>query len=110
MSNQISQDEINSILWKACDTFRGTIDPSEYKIYILVILFVKYISDQYAGRRDALLEVPAGARFSDMVALKGDKEIGDKINKLIQKIVSANEVLQGIAFPDSVAKCLIRNS
>ena len=43
--NAISQDEINSILWKACDTFRGTVDPSEYKNYILVMLFLKYISD-----------------------------------------------------------------
>lgn len=45
MSEQINQDEINSILWRACDTFRGTIDPAFYKDYILVMLFVKYISD-----------------------------------------------------------------
>ena len=45
MPDQFNQDEINSILWKACDTFRGTVDPSEYKNYILVMLFVKYISD-----------------------------------------------------------------
>jgi type I restriction-modification system DNA methylase subunit len=42
---QISQEEINAILWRACDTFRGTVDPSEYKNYILVMLFLKYISD-----------------------------------------------------------------
>ena len=41
----ISQYEINAILWKACDTFRGTVDPSEYKNYILVMLFLKYVSD-----------------------------------------------------------------
>ncbi|PJF33654.1 MAG: type I restriction endonuclease subunit M, partial [Phototrophicales bacterium] len=41
----INQDEINAILWKACDTFRGTVDPAEYKNYILVMLFLKYISD-----------------------------------------------------------------
>ncbi|MGW8179704.1 MAG: type I restriction-modification system subunit M N-terminal domain-containing protein, partial [bacterium] len=45
LSSPISQDEINSILWKACDTFRGTVDPSEYKNYILVMLFLKYVSD-----------------------------------------------------------------
>jgi type I restriction enzyme M protein len=45
MSDTINQDEINNILWKACDTFRGTVDPAEYKNYILVMLFVKYISD-----------------------------------------------------------------
>ncbi|MFI4874189.1 MAG: type I restriction-modification system subunit M N-terminal domain-containing protein, partial [Blastopirellula sp. JB062] len=41
-SATVSQTEINGILWKACDTFRGTVDPSEYKNYILVMLFVKY--------------------------------------------------------------------
>lgn len=51
---QISQEEINAILWKACDTFRGTIDPSEYKNYILVMLFVKYISDVWQDHYDAL--------------------------------------------------------
>ena len=45
MSDTINQQEINQILWRACDTFRGTVDPSEYKNYILVMLFVKYISD-----------------------------------------------------------------
>lgn len=44
-SQIISQEEINGILWRACDTFRGTVDPSEYKNYILVMLFLKYISD-----------------------------------------------------------------
>ena len=50
--NPINQDEINAILWKACDTFRGTIDPSEYKNYILVMLFVKYVSDVWFDHRD----------------------------------------------------------
>ncbi|MDX2139590.1 MAG: type I restriction-modification system subunit M N-terminal domain-containing protein, partial [Chloroflexota bacterium] len=52
----INQDEINSILWRACDTFRGTIDPSEYKNYILVMLFVKYISDVWLDHYDALMQ------------------------------------------------------
>jgi type I restriction enzyme M protein len=43
--NNINQDDINSVVWKACDTFRGVIDPSEYKNYILAFLFVKYLSD-----------------------------------------------------------------
>ena len=53
MNGQISQDEINAILWRACDTFRGTVDPAEYKNYILVMLFVKYISDAWRDHYDA---------------------------------------------------------
>ena len=52
MSNSLNQDEINAILWKACDTFRGTIDPSEYKNYILVMLFLKYVSDVWFDHRE----------------------------------------------------------
>ena len=71
------------------------MDASQYKDYVLVLLFVKYVSDKYAGQKDALLEVPKGGSFADMVALKGDKEIGDKINKIIAKLASANS-LQGV--------------
>ena len=53
MPDAISQDEINGILWRACDTFRGTVDPSEYKNYILVMLFVKYVSDVWRDRYEA---------------------------------------------------------
>lgn len=45
MTDTVSQDEINGILWRACDSFRGTVDPSEYKDYILTMLFVKFVSD-----------------------------------------------------------------
>ena len=55
-SSPISQDEINNILWKACDTFRGTVDPSEYKNYILVMLFVKYISDVWQDHFDEFMQ------------------------------------------------------
>lgn len=54
-SETVSQAEINGILWKACDTFRGAVDPSEYKNYILVMLFVKYISDVWQDHYDALV-------------------------------------------------------
>lgn len=61
----------------------------------LAMSFLKYVSDKYAGQPDALIEVPQGGSFQDMVALKGDKEIGDKINKIIAKLAEAND-LKGV--------------
>src|SRR3989454_2690456 len=90
----IKKSELYSSIWKSCDELRGGMDASQYKDYVLVLLFVKYVSDK-AGQKDALLEVPKGGRFADMVALKGDKEIGDKINKIIGKLADANE-LKGV--------------
>ena len=82
----IKKSELYSSLWQSCDELRGSMDASQYKDYVLVLLFVKYVSDKYAGQKDAMVEIPKGGSFSDMVALKGDKEIGDKINKIIAKI------------------------
>ena len=91
----IKKSELYSSLWESCDELRGGMDASQYKDYVLVLLFVKYVSDKYAGQKDALLDVPPGGRFSDMVVLKGDKEIGDKINKIIGKLAEANN-LKGV--------------
>ncbi|MDK9716552.1 MAG: type I restriction-modification system subunit M [Trichlorobacter sp.] len=91
----IKKSELYSSLWKSCDELRGGMDASQYKDYVLVLLFVKYVSDKYAGQPDALIEVPDGGRFADMIALKGDKEIGDKVNKIIGKLAEANE-LKGV--------------
>jgi type I restriction enzyme M protein len=91
----IKKSELYSTLWKSCDELRGGMDASQYKDYVLVLLFVKYVSDKYAGQKDALIEVPKGGGFADMVALKGDKEIGDKINKIISKLADAND-LKGV--------------
>jgi len=91
----IKKSELYSSLWKGCDELRGGMDASQYKDYVLVLLFVKYVSDKYSGQKDALLDVPTGGRFSDMVALKGDKEIGDKLNKVISKLAEAND-LKGV--------------
>src|SRR5258708_34654560 len=71
------------------------MDARQYKDYVLVLLFVKYVSDKYAGQKDALLGVPVGGRFADMVALKGTKDIGDKINQIIAKLAEAND-LKGV--------------
>lgn len=91
----VKKSEIYSSLWKSCDELRGGMDASQYKDYVLVLLFVKYVSDKYHGKPDALIEVPKGGGFADMVALKGDKEIGDKINKIIAKLAEAND-LKGV--------------
>lgn len=91
----LKKSELYSSLWRSCDELRGGMDASQYKDYVLVLLFVKYVSDKYAGDPDALIEVPTGGSFADMVAAKGDKEIGDKINKIIGRLADANESLKG---------------
>jgi type I restriction enzyme M protein len=91
----IKKSELYGSLWKSCDELRGGMDASQYKDYVLVLLFVKYVSDKYAGQPDALIEVPEGGSFADMVVFKGDKEIGDKINKIIARLAEAND-LKGV--------------
>ncbi|MBI2838540.1 MAG: N-6 DNA methylase [Acidobacteria bacterium] len=91
----LKKSELYSSLWKSCDELRGGMDASQYKDYVLVLLFVKYVSDKYAGQPNALLDVPPGGGFADMVTLKGDKEIGDKMNKIIAKLAEAND-LRGV--------------
>ena len=91
----IKKSALYSSLWKSCDELRGGMDASQYKDYVLILLFIKYVSDKYAGDPDALIDVPAGGSFSDMVAAKGDKEIGDRINKIIGRLADANDSLKG---------------
>jgi type I restriction enzyme M protein len=81
----IKKSELYSSLWESCDKLRGAggMDASQYKDYVLTMLFVKYVSDKYAGNAMSLIEVPQGASFEDMVALKGQPDIGDRINKEI---------------------------
>ncbi len=97
----IKKSELYSSLWQSCDELRGGMDASQYKDYILVLLFIKYISDKYANLPYAPITVPAGARFQDMVALKGTPGIGDAINKkIIGPLVNANQQLSQSDFPD----------
>ena len=91
----LKKSELYSSLWKSCDELRGGMDASQYKDYVLVLLFFKYVSDKYAGDPNALIDVPDGGGFADMVAAKGDKEIGDTLNKVIGKLADANDVLKG---------------
>ncbi len=91
----VKKSEIYSSLWASCDALRGGMDASQYKDYVLVLLFVKYVSDKYAGDPNGLIEVPPGGSFADMVALRGDKDIGEKINIIIAKLAEAND-LKGV--------------
>jgi type I restriction enzyme M protein len=90
----IKKSELYSSLWKSCDELRGGMDASQYKDYILVLLFVKYVTDKY-GQKDSVLEVPKGASFEDMIALVNKADIGEKINKIIAKLADAND-LRGV--------------
>lgn len=110
MSDNISQDEINQILWRACDTFRGTVDPAEYKNYILVMLFVKYISDLWRDRYDQLLaqydgdqervqramryekfNLPEDSDFASLYNQRNADNLGEIINVALDAIEEANK-------------------
>src|SRR5665811_373014 len=96
----LRKSDLYSSLWKSCDELRGGMDASQYKDYILTLLFVKYVSDKAKGDKNSLIDVPTGGSFDDMVALKGDKEIGDKINKIIAKLAEANDLQKVIDLAD----------
>lgn len=85
----LKKSDLYSSLWRSCDQLRGGMDASQYKDYVLTLLFVKYVSDKYGGR-DGLIEVPESGSFADMVAAKGDKEIGDRMNKIVGRLAEAN--------------------
>jgi len=95
----VKKSELYSTLWKCCDELRGGMDASQYKDYVLVILFVKYISDK--SRSDAAfdIEIPEDCYFEDFVALKGNPNIGEEINKKMQKLAEANQ-LEGVFVAD----------
>jgi type I restriction enzyme M protein len=99
----IKKSELYSSLWASCDELRGGMDASQYKDYVLFMLFIKYVSDKYADSDDFAppVTIPAGASFKDMIALKGRSDIGDKINtQVIAPLVNANSRLARSDFPD----------
>lgn len=88
----IKKSEIYSSLWESCDELRGGMDASLYKDYVLTLLFVKYVTDRFAGDRFAEIEIPEGGSFNDMIEAKGKSDIGDRINKIIAKLAEANKL------------------
>jgi len=97
----LKKSELYSFLWSSCDELRGGMDASQYKDYVLSLLFIRYISDKYADVPYAPITVPKGSSFDDMVALKGTPDIGDQINKkIIAPLAKANQQLSQADFPD----------
>lgn len=87
----IKKNELYSSLWASCDKLRGGMDASQYKDYILTLLFVKYVTDKFQGVKYADITVPEGGSFDDLVALKGNKNIGEEMDKVIAKLAEAGE-------------------
>ncbi len=100
----IKKSELYSSLWAGADSLRGGMDASEYKNYVLNLLFLKYISDKARNNSFSEIEVPQGCFYEDILALEGDKEIGDKLNKIIAKIAERNDlkgVIDSVDFNDN---------
>lgn len=95
----IKKSELYSTLWKCCDELRGGMDASQYKDYVLVILFVKYISDKSRNDSNFMIDIPAGCYFEDFVALKGHANIGEEMNKKMAALSEANQ-LDGVFIAD----------
>jgi type I restriction enzyme M protein len=99
----IKKSQLYSSIWSACDELRGGMDASQYKDYVLVLLFVRYVSDKYAGKSNQLVEIPDGGSFADLIKLKGKPDIGEGINKVLSKLAEANGlhgVIDAVDFND----------
>ena len=97
----LKKSELYSSLWSSCDALRGGMDATQYKDYVLSLLFIKYVSDKYVGQPFAPVTVPEGSSFRDLAELKGKPDIGDQINKkIVAPLAAANQQLSQSDFPD----------
>lgn len=94
----VKKSELYSLLWEACNKLRGGVEPARYKDYVLVLLFFKYVSDRYKGQPFAEFTISQGASFEDLIAAKGKSDVGERVDKIIQKFLEDNR-LQG-SLPD----------
>jgi len=92
----VKKSQLYSSIWESCNKLRGGMDSSQYKDYVLVILFIKYVSDKAKADPKSLIYVPEGSSFDDMLLLKGQADIGDKINKQIVGRIAEENDLKGI--------------
>ena len=90
----VKKSELYSVLWEACNTLRGGVEPARYKDYVLVLLFFKYVSDKYDNEPFAEFQVPDDASFKELINAKGKQDVGERVNKILQKFLEANK-LQG---------------
>jgi type I restriction enzyme M protein len=115
-TDKVTQEQINSVAWDACGTFRGAVDPTQYKDYILVMLFLKYMSDAQKAHRAELIEkygddkvrltralererfqLPSGSTFDDLYKMRDEDNIGERINKALEAIEDKNRAkLEGV--------------
>lgn len=98
----IKKSELYSSLWAGADALRGGMDASQYKDYVLVLLFLKYVSDKTNDPKSAIL-VPNGSSFYDVANHKGHKNIGEELNKAIGAIANENGlqgVIDNVSFED----------
>ena len=94
----VKKSELYSLLWEACNKLRGGVEPARYKDYVLVLLFFKYVSDRYKGQPFAEFKISDGASFDDLIKAKGKSDVGERVDKILQKFLEDNK-LQG-ALPD----------
>lgn len=94
----MKKSELYSLLWEACNKLRGGVEPARYKDYVLVLLFFKYVSDRYKGQPFAEFKISDGASFDDLIKAKGKSDVGERVDKILQKFLEDNK-LQG-ALPD----------
>ena len=94
----VKKSELYSMLWEACNKLRGGVEPARYKDYVLLLLFHKYVTDRYKGQPYAMFKVTPGTSFDDLIAAKGKPDVGERVDKIIQKFMEDNH-LQG-ALPD----------
>lgn len=94
----VKKSELYSMLFEACNKLRGGVEPARYKDYVLLLLFFKYVSDRYKGQLYGEYTVKEGASFDDLIKLKGNSNIGEEVDKIIQSFLEANG-LQG-SLPD----------
>jgi type I restriction enzyme M protein len=92
----LKKSDLYSSLWKSCDELRGGMDASQYKDYILTLLFMKYVTDKAKTVPDSLIVVPEGGSFDDLLAARGKPNIGERFEEVIAKLAEANGLVNVI--------------